>query len=420
MNLVDVMIAKCPTPRRIAASAILGSLLMACATCFAQQNTWAERPPTAEMQQRPLAPLATTPIPKSDAAEVIKANRLVESDKPVREMIKNWRKPKKIVVGGIDNVNRLAWLQEVAPGVELVGVRTRPDMLKAIVDADAQVSGGCNKAVVRAAKELRWIQHEHTGIEECFGGRDVPEQLSSGAVVVTNNKGLHSGPIAWHAISLMAALTRGLDVFVQQRISGKMNSRDIPPDRLWVAEGRTMLVVGLGGIGTDIAKMAHALGMKVIATRNSSREGPDYVSYVGLANELHKLAEQADVVVVATPLTKETEGIYNASLFNRMKRGSMFINIARQGEVVDADLIAALKSGQIGAAALDGDPGGFREGDPLLKAPNLIVTPHTAAQAVGTREATGGEDTWVYMRENLRRYVKGDKLLSVVNPKLGY
>src|SRR6185437_6741435 len=112
--------------------------------------------------------------------------------------------------------------------------------------------------------------------------------------------------------------------------------------------------------------------------------------------------------------------MFNAGLFSKMKHGVMFINVARGGLVADADLIAALKSGQVGSFATDvTEPFDLPPDDPLFDAPNVLITPHMAAQAIDAENGVGGETTWAIARENLRRYVNGDKLLSVVDPRRG-
>ena len=153
-------------------------------------------------------------------------------------------------------------------------------------------------------------------------------------------------------------------------------------------EGRTLLVVGLGGIGTELAKMAHGIGMKVIATRETSHQGPDFVDYVGLSDELPTLIGKADVVAMTAPLTPETRGLFNAAMFARMKRSSIFVSIAREDVFVKQDLINALKSGQLGAAGMNANTGAPGErppltpNDPMWSAPNLLYTTHGAAPAI--------------------------------------
>jgi len=154
----------------------------------------------------------------------------------------------------------------------------------------------------------------------------------------------------------------------------------------------------------------------VIATRASGRTGPDYVSYVGLPDELNKLAADADFVVNAAPLTPQTTGVFDAAFFAKMKPTAYFINIARGGSVVTDALVAALKSGQIAGAGLDvTDPEPLPPRHPLWTAPNVIITPHVASDS-----DLGSDAQLAVVKENLRRYVAGEKMLSVVDVAKGY
>jgi len=376
-------------------------------------------------------PMVSTPIPDGDFAAVAKRLGLVESAKPAREMIKGWRPPRKILVGVDNNTNRLAWLQAAAPGVKLVAVRTPEEKKREIADADALLRMPCNREDIAAGKNLHWIQQGSVTVAGCFAAaehtgvrQDVPQKLMDGTVVITNLQGVLTRPLAEHAIAMMMALGRGLDINVSQQAKGHFDRSAIPPGRLWVFEGRTLLLVGLGGIGNPVAQSAHGLGMHVIATRNSSRQGPPTVSYVGLSSELPDLVGKADVVVLAAPLTPDTQHLFNAAMFARMKKGALLINIASGGEVVSEDLVAALKSGQLGGAGIDladpENPSRLAPSDPLFSAPNLIMSPETASHAVDTTAASGGEDMWIIARENLKRYIAGDKLYSLVDAKRGY
>jgi phosphoglycerate dehydrogenase-like enzyme len=215
---------------------------------------------------------------------------------------------------------------------------------------------------------------------------------------------------------MMLALARGLPQYARHQNEARWKDDATDQDGMREIGGRTLLVVGLGGIGTEVARRAHALGMRVIATRNSSREGPRFVAKVGLSNELHALAAEADVVVNATPLTPETTGIFNAAFFAAMKKGGYFINVGRGKSVVTDDLVAALRSGQVGGAGLDvTEPEPLPDGHPLWSQRNVIITPHVAAAS-----DVQNQRYWILVVENLRRYAAGEPLLNVVDIKRGY
>lgn len=376
-----------------------------------------------------------------EVAAMIATLGLKQSDKPVREILKDWHAPKKAIVFTEGSPQWLPWLKTAAPDMKFVvfdagtvhGVdrsgtaapysRTlTKEQLAEVADADVQIGGSCRKDILDAAKKLQIIISAHVGLEGCSGAR-APEKLLNGEVIETNQQKTYGLPIATHAIAMMLALDRALDRYV--RMNDAEHWVPAPPGRLQYPQGETLLVVGLGGLGTDMARLGHDLGMKVIATRASSHEGPDFVDYVGLSNELPALVAKADVVMSALPLTDETKHTFNADIFGRMKKGALFINVSRGG-VVDSDaLVAALKSGQVGGAGLDvTEPEPLPPSHPLWHAPNIIITPHMSAHYANDSsvENMGNNTivTWAIMRENLRRYVTGDKVYSLINAKTGY
>jgi phosphoglycerate dehydrogenase-like enzyme len=175
-------------------------------------------------------------------------------------------------------------------------------------------------------------------------------------------------------------------------------------------------VIGLGGIGTEVARRAHALGMRVRATRNSGRDGPEFVEYVGLANEAVTLAGWADVVVNSTPLTADTRGMFNTAFFAAMKPTAYFINVGRGESVITSDLVSALQARRIAGAALDvTDPEPLPLDHPLWAMPNVIITPHVAVASDLLLPRV-----FTLAAENLARYVRGDRLVSVVDVRRGY
>lgn len=362
-----------------------------------------------------LALFATGTIRAADdagrLADIMKELRIQEDSAPVRER-KNWRPPKKIVVL-LANTDAFAG---AAPGAQLIAAPNLAAARAAAKDADVLVgpnnTGVCDAEMIDGAKNLRWILSLSAGVEECMAIPSVRER----GLLVTNMRGVASAAIAEHAIAMALALARGIDTFVVSQTHGKWDRQAASATRMQVLNGKTLLVVGLGGIGTEIARRAHGIGMKVVATRNSGRTGPDFVSYVGLADELGELARQADVIVNAAPLTPQTTGIFDAKFFSTLKPNALFINIARGQSVVTADLLEALHQGRIAGAGLDVvDPEPLPPNHPLWRAPNIIITPH-----ISTGSDLHGDQLRMLARENLRRYAAGEKMLSVVDLKRGY
>ena len=215
---------------------------------------------------------------------------------------------------------------------------------------------------------------------------------------------------------MILILARGYHIYRDNQIEKNWQRRAIPLSANREIQGQTLLVTGLGGIGEGVARRAHALGMRVIATRNSSRTGPEYVEYVGLANELLELTRQADFIVNTLPLTGTTTGIFDADFFKTMKDTAYFITVGRGKSVVTSDLIAALEAGELAGAALDvleQEP--LPVDSPLWGMKNVIITPHVAGTTRDSRQRSV-----VIIRENLRRYVNGEPMLNVVDKVKGY
>ncbi len=349
-----------------------------------------------------------------DAQDVIFALGLVESPVAVRDM-PGWVPPEAIIVLA-DTDERVAWYREVVPeSVTLLAARNNADAVR-LARENAETAraavGFCSEDLVAAGPNLHWLHMPFAGVARCVS---IP-QVARGGYLVSNMQRLAGPQIAEHVIAMMMYFARGLDHYAAAQADGQWNRFAVPANELWAVSEKTMLVAGLGGIGTQTARLASGFGMRVIATRNSSREGPDFVDYVGLADELPELVGQADVVVNALPLTDATTDLFDTELLNRMKPGALFINVGRGGSVVTEDLIAALESGQVGGAGLDvQDPEPVPEGHPLWDAPNLLITPHTSSF-----NDAGRDRFWIVLRENLRRYVAGEPMLSVVDVEQGY
>ena len=326
---------------------------------------------------------------------------LQAGDVPSREL-PGWRVPRKIVVPQA----YAAMLRQEFPDIEFVGATGAADAARMVAGADA-VLAWCSKDIVDAADRLVWIQIFSSGAERCMAVDDIAD----GRVLLTNGQKMTSPAIGEHAVAMTLALSRELTRYAKNMPKGEWK-RDNSIETL---SGKTMLVAGLGGIGRETARRAHALGMRVVATRNSSREGPDYVDYVGLSPELVDLAAEADVVVNALPLTPKTRGLFDKAFFDAAKRGLIFINVARGGSVVTDDLVAALKDGRVRAAGLDvTDPEPLPSDHPLWQMDNVLITPHVAWAGADRERGR------LLAVENIRRFIAGDALLNVVDPSKGY
>jgi phosphoglycerate dehydrogenase-like enzyme len=356
-------------------------------------------------------PLAVTAGPAADpaVAAMIAELGLREAPSPARAN-PGWPPPRRIVVR-VESPAGLEAFEAAAPGVTLVPAKDEAAALALVPGADALV-GFCTPEIVAAGRDLRWIQLYTAGAGPCSA---IPAVRARG-IVVTNMQRVSGPEIAEHSLAMLLAFTRGLNAWLPRQREARWDESAFPMARMWELRGRTMLVVGLGGIGTALAERAHGLGMRVIATRASAAPRPDFVDLVGPPADLLKLAAEADVVVNCTPLLPSTTNLFDAKFFAAMKRGGYFINVGRGRSVVQDDLVAALRSGQLAGAGLDvTEPEPLPADHPLWQLPNVIITPHVAAMSDRIFARVG-----LLARENTRRYVAGEPLLSVVDTARGY
>ncbi len=373
----------------------------------------------------PSAPL-TGSYEDFTSEELVQAFGLRESDVPVREL-PGWAPPERVVVVVPEewdrHEERIAFLQEVAPGVELIPVRDRRDAVDRGVLADAQavIGLGCGASTVAAiGPEVRWIQSGSVGVAGCFTSGTPPGEtnriLRERDIVVTSMRSMTARAIAQHSLTLMLSLIGGMDIHAERQrnhVWGRTQT-DVVKDKNLDREfqDQTLLVVGLGSIGTEVGRLAHALGMRVIATRNSSTSGPAFVDYVGLSDEMYELAGQADVVFASVPNTPDTQEMFDAKFFDAMKETAYFVSIVRLPVVNWDDLKDALRSGSIAGFGADDLPQSDFE---LWDMPRVIMTPHVSDYSNRYRD-----NQFLIYRENLRRYVAGDRMLNVVDLQRGY
>lgn len=290
-------------------------------------------------------------------------------------------------------------IRQAVPGVVVKAFSDPKDALDDIADTDAAY-GTVPPELLARARKLRWVCAARAGL----GGAWFYDALVKSDVVVTNMRGAYNEHLAAHAVSFLLAFARRFDHYLpQKRWQRGPHMIDLP--------AQTVLIVGVGGAGTEASKLCAALGMRVLGVDPRVTERPEGMADLSGTDRLAERLGKADFVILTTPETPDTVGMFNAELFSRMKPGSYFINIARGRCVVTEDLIVALRSGRLAGAGLDvADPEPLPDDSPLWSMSNVLITPHVAIYGTPYR------DKWEAMLiENCRRFAANQKLLNIVD-----
>ncbi len=305
-------------------------------------------------------------------------------------------------------------IKSVSRSLEVLQSKDREEALRLIEDADVLFAGFFSRDLFLAARRLKWIQAWGAGVDRLL----LPEVVKS-RVVVTNAGGVHPTPISEHVIGLMLCFSRKLHSFIRNQIQRKWERYESSESIEQIEElsGKTVGIVGLGRIGTEIAKKAKCLGMTVVATkRDSSRSTSTHVDRLLRSTDLNKLLAESDFVVLSLPLTEETQGMIGESQLKNMKPTAYLINVSRGKIVQENKLIKALKQEWIAGAGLDtfeNEP--LPENSELWGCKNVIITPHVAGQTPYYMERL----TNIFC-ENLKKFIHKEPLINVVDKTLGY
>ena len=332
-----------------------------------------------------------------------------------------WTPPRKVVFSG--EPSSLALLQRTAPqGLSVVGAPSDTDaLLREVADADA-VIGKIAPEVVAAGKKLRWVHSISAGVEAYVGIGDAKtpgiDALLKSDIVLTNGRRCYGPNIADQVFGYLLNFTRQMKTSVEGRLKEGSAWKNVDPGDAQEVElrGKTMVIVGLGGIGTEVARRARGFGMRIVGVDPKVQPPPRLVDVLYRPADLLAAVKDADVLVVACPLTRETRGMIGSPVFEALKRGAYLINVAR-GRIVDADaLAAAARSRKLAGVGLDvTDPEPLPDSSPLWKLDNVIITPHNAGQSDGSRRRID-----LLAQENIRRFAAGEPLLNVVDKAAGY
>lgn len=306
--------------------------------------------------------------------------------------------------------NEIRELRQAAPSLSIV-FPSKENLDKELADADGVV-GSLTREQFLAAKKLKWMQATSAGVENFLTA--IPE-LKTSPVTLTNMKIVQGVEIADHALALLLALTRRLDVAVKDRETETWRSLQNygPPLEL---HGKTAVVIGVGGIGTQIAIRAKAFGMTVIGVDPKDLPYTPFLDRTVWPDRLDSVLPEADVVFISAPHTPATDRMIQAPQFAKMKKGVLFIAVSR-GKIYDNNaLVDALKSGHVAAAGLDvTETEPLPKGHPLWKTGRVIITPHIAGRSDGE-----GARYFELYKDNLVRFSKGEPMRHVVDKDKGY
>ena len=321
----------------------------------------------------------------------------------IQQPVRAWQIPE----AGVETLGRRF------PDIEFVHAVDADARARALANCDVAFTWILSSAEVATARHLKWVHSSAVAVETI-----ALKELFARGVTVTNSRGVQSAPIAEHVFAVVLALAKQLPFILDRQRERRWAQNEVIDDRLpWLLKGRTLGLIGVGTIGSAIARLATAFGMRVLALRRRSDAGDvPYVDEMLAPGQLAALLERTDVLVVAAPLTSETYQMLGAAEFARMKRGSLVVNVGRARIVDHVALADTLRSRHLGGASLDvfhAEP--LPSDDPLWTLPNVILTPHTS----GFRQGHW-EDVVDLFSENLTRFRAGEPLRFQVLPALGY
>jgi phosphoglycerate dehydrogenase-like enzyme len=315
---------------------------------------------------------------------------------------------KKIVVADPALANEL---QGVSSRVRIVPV-TPQTVMQEITDADAYIGGGIKPEQVRAGKNLKWVQTMSAGVETVLhlsGAND----LRDSNIVLTNNQIVQGPEIADHALAMLLMLSRHLYSYAEDRKQELWRKGQYQGIEL---NGRNAVVLGVGGIGTQIAARAWAFGMNVTGVDPEDIPYTPFIKKVVKPDQLDEVLADADVVFVSALHTPISHKMMGPKQFELMKRDSYFIAVSRGGLYDLNSLVKALDSKQLAGAGVDvTDPEPLPKGHALWKFDNVIITPHIAGRSDKDRARMVGT-----IKENVRRFAENKVLLNVVDKRKGY
>lgn len=309
-------------------------------------------------------------------------------------------------------VNKLAQdkieaLQEAVPGSVVEAYKSPAEALPHVEDADAIALWGFQDAepLLQAAPHVRWVHSLSDGVE-----RLLTKSMMERPILLTNSHGIHDRSVSEHTMAMLLSWYRRIPDAVRHQ-----SAHEWVRPRGQTLFGKTILIVGFGGIGRAIAQRAKVFETKILAVKKHISQEL-FADHVYNQDEILSVLPEADIVIAALPATPETENFFGAKEFAAMKSSALFINIARASVVDENALLDALKEGKIAGACLDvfsSEP--LPANHPFWDMENVIMTPHIASMV---------PDFWEHLltllRTNFELFASGGKLLNLVDKNKGY
>ncbi|KOP66665.1 2-hydroxyacid dehydrogenase [Bacillus sp. FJAT-18019] len=289
-------------------------------------------------------------------------------------------------------------IKEIAPDYELLVSKAKELTPQSIREAEILIgwSRSLQEDVLSNDSQLKWIQAWSAGVDK------MPlSELENKGIQLTNASGVHSIPITEHIFAMILAYTRNLHLAIRQQSNNKWDTSGSFTE----LAGKTIVIVGVGQIGSHAAKVAQAFGMRTVGVRHSGKSDP-HVEVMYKVDQLEEALAEGDYVVNILPLTSETRGLFDKAKFAAMKDSAFFVNVGRGPTVVTDDLVEALQSGVLAGAGLDvfeEEP--LPSDHPLWSMDNVIMTPHMAGDT--DRYSERVMDIFL---ENLQHYVNREPL----------
>jgi len=300
-----------------------------------------------------------------------------------------------------------AEIKKINPEVELNLIDSNSDYLPLLKEAEI-VFGWPKTELLKKAENLKWLHLPSAGVDryankELYQNRDL---------MLTNSSGVYGKPIAEHVFSMIMAHNRNLIDYAYDKKEKKWQRKNDIKDFF----NSTVGILGLGDIGSTIAKRAKAWGAEVLALKRTMIEFPNYVDQIYLNDDLDKLLKESDYLILTLPGTPETEGIIGRKELKMMKDTAFIVNIGRGSLIKQDELLEALKNNWIAGAGLDvTDPEPLPEDSELWELDNLILTPHTSGFS-----PTNDQRRFEIFKDNLQSYLQNQKLNNLVDFELKY